>query len=55
MGLLEKRLWKFDNIHVLLRMREKSENYKMYPQITYTSYIYEITYISYTPDCSMWI
>ena len=23
MGLLEKRLWKFDNIHVLLRMRQK--------------------------------
>ena len=29
MGLLEKRLWKFDNIHVLLQMRQKvwkSEN-----------------------------
>ena len=26
-----------------------SENYKMYPLITYTSYISEITCISYTP------
>ena len=30
---------------------KKSENYKMYPLITYTSYISEITCISYTPDC----
>ena len=29
---------------------KKSENYKMYPLITSTSYISEITYISYTPD-----
>ena len=29
---------------------KKSENYKMYPLITSTSYISEITCISYTPD-----
>ena len=33
------------------RWDKKSENYKMYPLITYTSYISEITCISYTPDC----
>ena len=32
------------------RWDKKSENYKMYPLITYTSYISEITCISYTPD-----
>ena len=53
MGLLQKSLCSFDNIYVLLLMRQKSlKNYKMYPLTTSTSYISEKTYISYTPDCS---